>query len=497
MSFSGLNLASTRLPPTHTKRPKDAYVRHHFGQAILWQSYKEGGRHLPSNNLEPYRLIGDVPMDEILQLLQDEQKPLQAGDDLLDRIDSAIQNTSSDLSSPAEKAMIQFYKTYSTLPNWAQLADLKLGQQVFLAYSAAIGLTLYYRSLVPGFSIPKIAAVLQATKYLAPPSSRERVVARLTDTGAMLAACCLDVQSILPGGEGWKTALRVRVLHAKVRKALLQRNDWKVEELGVPINQEDMAATLLGFSSNALLGIEMILGFALGQKEQLAYLAYWRYLGWLLGVSTLVEDYKATSGDDNLRPLDPCGPGWLADRPDPSEHSRAIFSSIIFHNMYPNELSVKISHHLLRIGGASRGNTAKKTQTLKATQQQHDNWFYYRALQCRRFVGAPLADALQLPLHPVWFTRSWLWVASTVYLLCLRVYTFAALPFSPFRKRIVAWHHKKMTFFFKDYWKSDHEKRISASLQDQNSNNTESSVSACPFAMVASPIDESGICQEQ
>ena len=127
-----------------------------------------------------------------------------------------------------------------------------------------------------------------------------------------LLAWWVGIDSLFDGGDGWKAALHVRVLHAKVRRRLMQRQGskrWNVESLGVPINQEDMAATLLAFSINTLYGVEFIAGAQLSRQEQLDYLALWRYIGWLLGVPTATDDddERTTGG---LRPLDPCGPGW-------------------------------------------------------------------------------------------------------------------------------------------------------------------------------------------
>ena len=51
-----------------------------------------------------------------------------------------------------------------------------------------------------------------------------------------------------PGGEGWKAALRVRLLHGVARRRILNRlsspsNVYSVDADGTPLNQEDMAAT--------------------------------------------------------------------------------------------------------------------------------------------------------------------------------------------------------------------------------------------------------------
>lgn len=49
-----------------------------------------------------------------------------------------------------------------------------------------------------------------------------------------------------PGGDGWKATLRVRLLHGIARRRILENADRKGYDKsrdGIPINQEDLAAT--------------------------------------------------------------------------------------------------------------------------------------------------------------------------------------------------------------------------------------------------------------
>jgi hypothetical protein len=192
--------------------------------------------------------------------------------------------------------------------------------------------------------------------------------------------------SLRPGRRGWEAALRVRILHAKVRRSLLLRgrsgaeNDaWNVDKNGVPINQEDMAATLLVFSVNVLLGIEISAGRLLDAHNQRG-----RYLGWLLGVDT-PEGCGGYGGSSNppggvdadgccrrhrrLVPIDPCGPRRLGgvDRPDNDEndddvdrpdndpviHSYATLKSMVLHLLHPDATSRYLVNHLLGLGRSS------------------------------------------------------------------------------------------------------------------------------------------------
>ncbi|KAL7579820.1 hypothetical protein ACA910_021950 [Epithemia clementina (nom. ined.)] len=381
--------------------------------------------------------------------------------------------------------------------------QLQRGQEVFLAYLPAISLSLYYRSLVPGFSIPHLAHVLLSTGYLAPPASRKRVQERLTDTAALLAQSMTEMAALQPKtGTGWKACLEVRILHAKVRRALLRRTrrsrsddnenkntkraSWDANAHGIPINEEDMAATLLAFSVNALVGAEILLGFPLPRQERLDYLALWRYLGWLLGVRVIDDDKDECDNRDNSsaqrndlpRALDPCGPGWLENRSDSIEHSSAIFQSIIVHLLHPDESSVQVAHHLLWQG---RVNEKSLMETTKTQRQEQENWFYYRCLQCRRFVGNYLADALQLPLNPKRWYRWRSWIFSSVMLTAISVYTFLALPFSPCRRFIVSFHRKHLQSFAMS-WSKEHIQRV----KDQLPNETK----VCNFAMLFSPANQ-------
>src|SRR5690554_3036542 len=51
---------------------------------------------------------------------------------------------------------------------------------------------------------------------------------------------CTTVGGLKPGSEGFKTTLKVRLIHAIIRQRLLKQADWNTAQWGVPINQLDM-----------------------------------------------------------------------------------------------------------------------------------------------------------------------------------------------------------------------------------------------------------------
>ena len=394
--------------------------------------------------------------------------------------------------------MASFLQKVSTLPPWVDAEQLKRGQEVFLAYLPAASFSLYYRSLIPGFSIPKIAAVIRATAYLSPPSRPDQALQRLLDTGEFVTACMgLGLDALLPGGIGWKTALHVRILHAKVRFAILNRQGkktWNVDKLGVPINQEDMAATALAFSVNVLMGVSLISGIAISDREKLDYLALWRYIGWVLGVETEFDSSRSDGQPttQELPPLDPCGPG-VGAKPNAIQNSQSIFSSMIFHLFEPDETSVEVAHHLLKI-------TDRKPPSLQLNKIPEEFYkndrFYSRCFNCRRMIGNDLADALALPFHPNPWERANIYLRSTLILVLTRAYSIAAM-WVPFARRlIIGWHSKKMIEFH-DRWTKTHKSKMAtalarnekASILDAKdaADTCNHAASICPFAMIAKP----------
>ena len=67
-------------------------------------------------------------------------------------------------------------------------------------------------------------------------------------------------------GEGFAITVKVRLMHAQVRKLLLQSGKWREDLWSLPINQHDMLATVLLFSSILIDGYRTI-GFRVTTSE--------------------------------------------------------------------------------------------------------------------------------------------------------------------------------------------------------------------------------------
>ena len=542
LMFDSINLQSTSWRNQQMlalmKLPSPQIISH-FGVEVCFLSESF---HYTIKELEPYRKIGDPEMDAILQFLSinniefDSEEGCGGCGAFDDVIAYAARqyHVHEKCATDGACQVAQFYKHYyENTPPWVNYEQLQRGIDVFLAYLPVAGCALFYRSLVGGFSIPQILEVLRASRYLVPSHlsyaaghkssvrnveamNRDRKLAeeRLFDTGGFLACCFAphepttdsmhapqSAASLRPGGSGWEAALRVRVLHAKVRRSILQSKRscsdgqstslWDTHKNGIPINQEDMAATLLAFSVNVLVGIEILSGEPLDLSEQRDYLALWRYLGWLLGVDT-PENTNSSNSCENKRlpPIDPCGP--MKEPIDESIgvsgldlsnasilHSYATLESVILHLLHPNQSSRDLVAHLLNLRSS----------------------YMFRSEVCRKLLSGQLSDELGIPTSSIQWEGLRLESLSKIFrqinlkffvycfLLFLRVYTLLTIKFPRFRRRAIVRHgYLERKFLF--LWEKSHKRRVtkaaSKSRESMTASPTESKL-YCPFSMIMDP----------
>ncbi|MEE2730968.1 MAG: oxygenase MpaB family protein [Pseudomonadota bacterium] len=164
----------------------------------------------------------------------------------------------------------------NTVPAWVDWEQIEHARQVLLAFAGVRGIALLVSSLVEGYSLSKAAHVLVATGRL-----HQDVLRRIYETGQMTHNMLVP-GGLQVGGPGHRTVMEVRLLHAMVRKYLKQRG-WETELYDEPVNQEDMAFTVIEFDYLSLRGMERM-GARLKEDDKKAVHHYWRYGAHLNGV---------------------------------------------------------------------------------------------------------------------------------------------------------------------------------------------------------------------
>jgi hypothetical protein len=184
-----------------------------------------------------------------------------------------------DAVDDAPEALRAYFDEVERVPAWVDQEALTRGGELLFRAGWFGGLALG-TSLVLGYASPGGNKPLVASGRLT-----EHAARRLVETSHFVQSVCR------PGGlardaEGFAAAVKVRIVHAQVRRMLL-RSGWDVESWGVPINQHDMSGTAILFSYAVIDSLDK-LGFHFTELEIDLYMQLWRYANHLMGVDAEV-----------------------------------------------------------------------------------------------------------------------------------------------------------------------------------------------------------------
>jgi len=216
----------------------------------------------------------------------------------------------------------QLWDEVTNVPAWVDWAQIERGQDVFYRYGSATLTGLAYQSLLGGMGANRVVEVLARTGGF----SVEKARHRLFETTQHILQCTKSLESIRPGGEGFASSLRVRLLHAAVRHRIMKlaqsRPDYySVEKYGIPINDLDCIATIGTFSGTIIWLSLPRQGIWLREQEILDYIALWRLIAHYTGTPTewFETPEKAKAMMESL----------LMNEIDPSDTSRILAANVI------------------------------------------------------------------------------------------------------------------------------------------------------------------------
>ncbi len=181
----------------------------------------------------------------------------------------------------------EFFDVVEAVPEWVDWDLIRRGERA-MRRGGADGMYIARDvSLLGGYQFSGFNKTLVRTGALEKGSNK-----RFAET-MQWAMDVISENGMDPGGVGYRSTLRVRLIHAMVRRHVAAMPDWRGAEWGLPINQTDMAATLVGaLIAPSAGGIGMGLLLAPGDYAGIAHLT--RYVGWLIGVDDewLPRDYR-------------------------------------------------------------------------------------------------------------------------------------------------------------------------------------------------------------
>ncbi|KAJ3369371.1 hypothetical protein GGF31_005275 [Allomyces arbusculus] len=447
--------ASGPSPPRRLVSPAlgETFFAGILGSAVAWSN-----THPRLEDLEALRMTSDdiadaaldalltvqssetaVSMHDLATALRDANTALDAGD---------TTNPYTHLVPMHQAALRAMWAQVTTVPDWVDWDQIADGQSFFWQNTVAISWVLSMGTLLGGYSAASIAAVLDATGYLSGRGDGDRIVMRrVLETGHMLLLAMQSIEGLRPGGDGWTCVVNVRFLHALVRRRVLAKaksGAYSVAQHGVPINQEDLVVTALGFSMVTLAGLER-LGVVTGVLDPCAaignhlergvggYMHAWAYLSYLSGVrddvNPLLPTPAAHKAVTHAKAAHLVGAGVMAPTsPDTTRfaHAMRVTQATVLHLYAPNATSRKMAAAL--INGLSEQPPMHMPRAM--------NVAVARTILCDRF-----ADDLGVPATTTRDMARVQWMLRYVFRPVGAVWQYAPWMRPLLKERMVAVHH--------------------------------------------------------
>lgn len=252
-----------------------------------------------------------------------------------------------------------------------------------------------YQSLLGGMGANRVVEVLSRTGGFSVKVARHRMY----ETTQHILQVTNSLDSIKPGGPGHSSSVRVRLLHAAVRRRIMklakERPEYyNVERLGIPINNLDSIATIGTFSATLIwLGFPRQ-GIWLRKQEIDDYIALWRLVAHYVGTPT---DYFETP-----------------------EKAKCMMESLLVSEIEPTETSKVLANNII-LSLQEQPPTYASREFLNAS--------------VRWLNGNELADALGIGRPGLYY---WALMAGQCIFFCCICYTYRSIPYLD-RRKIKVW----------------------------------------------------------
>ena len=258
-----------------------------------------------------------------------------------------------------------FFEETSIPPDWVDQRAFMPGIRMFHRNSRLVLGAMVGGTLVEGFST-NIAKSFFITGRV-----RDQGVRRLRQNNRHMIEIFLP-GGLERGGDGWKLSVRIRVIHAQVRRLLAASGEWDHAAWGTPISAAHVGYAITAFSARLLKHMRS-LGARFDAEERASFMQVWRYSGYLMGIpeSILFHDEQ-----EALR-LFEIG---TACEPEPGMEAVAMASSLV--NSAPLIIGID--------DPAERQRLARYVFTISRT-----------------LIGNELADQLRYPGTPTFGVLAW------------------------------------------------------------------------------------------
>ncbi|MCY4555784.1 MAG: oxygenase MpaB family protein [Chloroflexi bacterium] len=256
----------------------------------------------------------------------------------------------------APQALRDFFQEISTPPDWYRSDRVLPGRKLFHRYSDLFMPAFFVVTLLNATTL--ISKGFYTTGRVLGGHAPQRIRENTRHFIEIMLPGSLDRQ-----GDGWKASVRIRLMHAHVRRLIRESGHWDESAYGTPLSSAHMGLASSNFSATMLRHAEL-LGARMPPEERAGFMQIWRYVSLLIGTpeELLFEGNEVDTREFNRTAM--------MCEPPPSEESVAVAGSLV--------------HGLPDIAGATDPKAARRFSRN-----------IYRV--ARALLGHETADRLQFP----------------------------------------------------------------------------------------------------
>ncbi|OAQ96120.1 hypothetical protein LLEC1_05285 [Akanthomyces lecanii] len=265
--------------------------------------------------------------------------------------------------SSSDQAIGRLWNQVTDIPDWVDWDQIRRGQKFVYQYYGQVQLCLLFTSLLGGMGAWRIVETLSRTGGFGVNVCRRR----LLETLLHFVQVVESLDSIKPHGRGFASSVRVRLLHANVRRRIMRLEKqrpgyYDTEQWGVPINDLHQVGTVVAYSVSLVFLSLPRMGVFCTEQQIADYLALWRWVGYVMGT-----------------PVD-----WMST----PATAKAMMEAVLVSEIKPSSNSQIIANNIL----AAQTNSPP----LYASRQ-------FLAALAYRLNGEELATALNIARPNIWY----------------------------------------------------------------------------------------------